>query len=166
MSHYLILCIDDERDVLDSVVHDLSSLDEHFVIEAAESVKEARELLEQCAKEGLELALILCDHIMPNELGVDFLVELYNNAATRDSRKILLTGEAGLDETVQAINNAKLDYFISKPWSKETLLTVVIEQLTTFVIQHDNNLLPWVSILDPERIMTAISDNRINYSDC
>lgn len=165
MTQYLILCIDDERDVLDSVINDLSSLEGHFVIEAAESVQEARELLIDSEKEGIQLALILCDHIMPNGLGVDFLIELHKNSSTSKAKKILLTGEAGLDETVQAINNASLDYFIPKPWLKETLLQVIIEQLTTFVIEHDDNLLAWVSILEPEQMMKAISKNRLNYSD-
>lgn len=165
MSQYLILCIDDERDILNSVINDLSSLEEYFVIEAAESVSEARDILAQSTKEGHQLALILCDHIMPNELGVDYLIELHSNAATNQTRKVLLTGQAGLEETVQAINNASLDYFISKPWDKDTLLNVVIDQLTTFVIQRNDNLFTWVSILDPERIMKAVSNNRLNYSD-
>lgn len=165
MSRYLILCVDDERDVLDSVVNDLSALESHFVIEAAESVAEAREILADAAADGLELALILCDHIMPEELGVDFLIALSNAPDTQKARKLLLTGQAGMEETVQAVNHASLDYFIAKPWSGDTLQHIVSDQLTTFVIDNDENLLPWVSVLDAERIMEAISNNRLSYSD-
>lgn len=165
MSKYLILCVDDERDVLDSVVNDISALESHFVIEAAESVAEAKEILAEASADELQLALILCDHIMPEDLGVDFLIELNSSAETQKARKLLLTGQAGLEETVQAVNHASLDYFIAKPWSGDTLQQVVIDQLTTFVIENDSNLLPWVSVLDAERIMEAISNNRLSYSD-
>ncbi|MEZ8142239.1 hypothetical protein A1OO_18255 [Enterovibrio norvegicus FF-33] len=165
MSQYLILCVDDERDVLDSVTNDLASLEEHFVIEAAESVAEAREILAEAAADELQLALILCDHIMPEDLGVDFLIELNRFDITAKARKLLLTGQAGLEETVQAVNHGSLDYFIAKPWQGETLRQVVIDQLTTFMIAHDGNLLPWVRVLDAERIMESISNNRLNYSD-
>lgn len=165
MSRYLILCVDDERDVLDSVINDLSALESHFVLEAAESVAEARDILADAAADSLELALILCDHIMPEELGVDFLVELNTTPGTHNARKLLLTGQAGMEETVQAVNHASLDYFIAKPWEGSTLQQIVSDQLTTFVIENDSNLLPWVSVLNAERIMEAISNNRLSYSD-
>ncbi|PKF49738.1 response regulator [Enterovibrio nigricans] len=166
MSKYLILCVDDERDVLDSVLNDLDELEEHFVIEAAESVAEARDILADAVSDDVKLALVLCDHIMPDDLGVDFLIELNRDELTSAAKKVLLTGQAGLEETVQAVNNNSLDYFISKPWSGENLKQVVRDQLTAYVIENDNNLLQWVSILDAERIMQAISDNRLSFSDC
>ncbi|KXF81718.1 response regulator [Enterovibrio coralii] len=165
MSKYLILCVDDERDVLDSVLNDLSDLEEHFIIEAAESVAEAKEILAEAAADEIKLALVLCDHIMPEDLGVDFLIELNRDDVTARAKKVLLTGQAGLEETVQAVNNNSLDYFISKPWSGENLKEIVREQLSTYVIDNDSNLLQWVSVLDAERIMQAISDNRLSFSD-
>ncbi len=165
MNKYLILCVDDERDVLDSVVNDLAELEEHFVIEAAESVAEAREILAEANADELQLALILCDHIMPEDLGVDFLIELSQSPATAAARKLLLTGQAGLEETIQAVNHSSLDYYIAKPWQGDALRNVVMDQLSTFVIQQDPNLMSWISVLDAERILKAISDNRLNYSD-
>ncbi|EHA1079840.1 response regulator [Photobacterium damselae] len=165
MNKYLILCVDDEREVLDSVCHDLSVLEEYFVIEAAESVAEARDVLADAITDEIPLALILCDHIMPNETGIDFLIELKQQQETALSRKVLLTGQAGLDETVQAVNNASLDYFIAKPWSGEALKQIVTDQLTTYIIENESDLMPWARILDTARIMQAISDNRLSLSD-
>ncbi|HIF9078143.1 TPA: response regulator [Photobacterium damselae] len=165
MNKYLILCVDDEREVLDSVYHDLSELEEYFVIEAAESVAEARDVLADAITDEIPLALILCDHIMPNETGIDFLIELKQQQETALSRKVLLTGQAGLDETVQAVNNASLDYFIAKPWSGEALKQIVTDQLTTYIIENESDLMPWARILDTARIMQAISDNRLSLSD-
>ncbi|MGF1725551.1 response regulator [Photobacterium nomapromontoriensis] len=165
MKKFLILCVDDEREVLDSVINDLSALDTHFVIEAAESVAEAKEVLADAITDHTPLALILCDHIMPGETGIDFLIELKHQEETTQARKILLTGQAGLEETVEAVNNASLDYYISKPWDGEQLKQVVIEQLTTFIINTEQELMPWIQILDAERLMQALSDRRLSLSD-
>ncbi|OLQ74895.1 hypothetical protein BIT28_13120 [Photobacterium proteolyticum] len=165
MNKYLILCVDDEREVLDSVLHDLGSLEEHFIIEAAESVDEAKEVLADAIADHIPLALILCDHIMPGETGIDFLIELKQQSETTRSRRVLLTGQAGLEETVQAVNHASLDYYISKPWDGDQLKDVVIDQLTTYIIDNEKELMPWARILDTGRIMMALSDKRISLSD-
>lgn len=165
MNKYLILCVDDERDVLDSVMNDLAPLESHFVIEAAESVAEAKDILADANEEGLELALILCDHIMPDDLGIDFLIVLQESNPTKHARKLLLTGQAGLEETIQAVNHESLDYFVTKPWKGSVLLNIVVDQLTTYMIKHDDNLMPWIQVLNAERILDAISENRLNYSD-
>lgn len=165
MNKYLILCVDDEREVLDSVLHDLSSLEEYFIIEAAESVDEAKEVLADTIADHIPLALILCDHIMPGETGIDFLIELKHQSETTRSRRVLLTGQAGLEETVQAVNNASLDYYISKPWDGNQLKDIVIDQLTTYIIDNEKELMPWARVLDTSRIMVALSDKRLSLSD-
>ncbi len=165
MNKYLILCVDDEREVLDSVFHDLAILEEHFMIEAAESVDEAKEVLADAITDHIPLALILCDHIMPGEKGIDFLIELKQQPETRKARKILLTGQAGLEETIQAVNNASLDFYISKPWNGDKLKEIVIDQLTTYIIENEKDLMPWIRVLNTERIMQALSDNRLSLSD-
>lgn len=38
MTKYLILCVDDEREVLDSVLQDLAPFEEHFIVEDRKSV--------------------------------------------------------------------------------------------------------------------------------
>jgi len=165
MDKYLILCVDDEREVLDSVLHDLSSLEEHFILEAAESVDEAKEVLADAIADHIPLALILCDHIMPGETGIDFLIELKHQSETTRARKVLLTGQAGLEETVQAVNNASLDYYISKPWDGNQLKDIAIDQLTTYIIDNEKELMPWARVLDTNRIMKALSDKRLLLSD-
>ncbi|WP_087017353.1 response regulator [Thaumasiovibrio subtropicus] len=165
MNKYLILCIDDEREVLDSVLNDLGEFESHFAIEACESVEEAREVLQEYQQEGTPLALALCDHIMPDVTGVEFLISLTDHDSTRPARKLLLTGQAGLEETVEAVNHASLDYFIAKPWKKEQLQSVITEQLTTYIIENEKELMPWIQVLDAERILKAMSDNRTSFGE-
>ncbi|MDF2152381.1 response regulator [Vibrio sp. CAU 1672] len=165
MSKYLILCVDDEREVLDSVLQDLAQFEEHFIVEGAESVTEAREVIEDFIAEGVKLALILCDHIMPEQTGISFLIELNQNSDTQSARKILLTGQAGLEDTVEAVNHASLDYYIAKPWRGDTLREVLRKQLTEFVIHNDDNLLSWVSVLDSEAILNAMAERRASFGE-
>ncbi|MGV2987139.1 response regulator [Vibrio sp. E150_011] len=165
MKEYLIVCVDDEREVLDSVLQDLSDFEEHFIIEGAESVSEAKEIIDEQRNEQVPLALILCDHIMPGETGVSFLIELSQDKPTRNSRKILLTGQAGHEDTIEAVNHSCLDFFISKPWRGDELREVIKQQLTTYMIKNEPELAPWARILDTERIFNALSDNRLNYGD-
>ncbi|MFA0439166.1 hypothetical protein BCU70_06620 [Vibrio sp. 10N.286.49.C2] len=165
MKEYLIVCVDDEREVLDSVLQDLSDFEEHFIIEGAESVSEAKEIIDEQRNEQVPLALILCDHIMPGETGVSFLIELSQDKPTRNSRKILLTGQAGHEDTIEAVNHSCLDFFISKPWRGDELREVIKQQLTTYMIENEPELAPWARILDTERIFNALSDNRLSYGD-
>ncbi len=78
---------------------------------------------------------------------------------------MLLTGQAGLEETVQAVNHASLDYYISKPWDGNQLKDIAIDQLTTYIIDNEKELMPWARVLDTSRIMTALSDKRLSLSD-
>ncbi|MCG3728170.1 response regulator [Vibrio cincinnatiensis] len=165
MHKLLILCVDDEREVLNSVMQDLRDFESHFIIEAAESVAEAKEVIADYQQEQIPLALILCDHIMPKETGIHFLIELNQDERTQKTRKVLLTGQAGLDDTIDAINHSSLDFFISKPWQADQLCQIVREQLTQYVIDHEQDLMPWIQILDAEPILNAIAANRISYGE-
>ncbi len=165
MNQYLILCVDDEREVLDSVMQDLDEFEEHFALEAAESVSEARDIIRDYSNEGTQLALILCDHIMPEQTGISFLIELNQEENTHATRKLLLTGQAGLEDTVEAVNHSSLDFYIAKPWRGEELREVVKAQLTQYVIDNDPELMLWASILDTEKIFNAIAKNRIDFGE-
>ncbi|WP_045378351.1 response regulator [Vibrio campbellii] len=165
MTKYLILCVDDEREVLDSVLQDLIPFEDNFVVEGAESVNEAKQVIEEMAEDGIQLALILCDHIMPEQTGISFLIELSQNGDTKSARKLLLTGQAGLEDTVEAVNHGSLDYYIAKPWKGEELREATTSQLTAFMIENDDNLLSWTSILDAEAILNAMADRRASFGE-
>ena len=165
MNKYLILCVDDEREVLESVVQDLDDFEEHFSLEAAESVQEAKQIIEEAEQDGTKLALILCDHIMPEQTGISFLIELSQSETTKATRKLLLTGQAGLEDTVEAINNSSLHFYIAKPWRGEELRKVITEQLTLFMIDNEPELMPWASVLNTEKIFEAMAKNRLNYGE-
>ena len=147
-----LLCVDDEAVVLDAVVRDLAPFEDAFRIETALSAAEAGEIVDGLAKRGNTLALVLCDHLMPGLSGTDFLIALDADPATRPARKILLTAQAGQDDTIRAVNQGGLDYFIAKPWQPDALCKIIRDQLTTFVIDRELNPLPYLAILDTARL--------------
>lgn len=160
MKQFLILCVDDEREVLDSVLADLEPLTELFDLDAAQSVAEAREVISEHLKEGSQLALILADHIMPEEQGIDFLIELNGQEQTQACKKILLTGQAALKDTIEAINNGGLNHYLPKPWTQEQLYNTTIEKLTDFILEHVANPLPYARLLDGGRIFAHAQQHR------
>lgn len=165
MNKYLILCVDDEREVLDSVIQDLDCFEEHFLVEAAESVSEAKEIIAEAQFDSIPLALILCDHIMPDQTGISFLIELNEDGKTQQARKLLLTGQAGLEDTVEAVNHSSLDFYIAKPWHGDELRAVIKAQLTQYMIDNEPELMHWASVLDTEKIFNAIAKNRMSFGE-
>ncbi len=157
MKKIAILCVEDEPEVREAVIRDLQPFAAAFRIEAAEDVADAREVLQELAEEGVALGLALCDHMMPGESGVEFLVSLQAEAAYQGARKVLITGQAGLEDTVRAVNEAQLHHYIAKPWQPDALAAVVKEQLTEYVIGHADDLKPYVAVLDGARLMTEIA---------
>jgi two-component system chemotaxis response regulator CheY len=151
-----ILVVEDEPEVADAIASALAPLENHFPVEVAHSAEEAASLVEQALADGRTLGLVLCDHVLPGRQGVDFLVDLQKNSATASAKKVLLTGQAGLQPTIQAINEAGLDHYIAKPWQDGQLVETSRRLLTDFVIESGEDLLPFLSSLDPLRLTEEI----------
>lgn len=153
----MILCVEDEAEVREAVRRDLREFESHFRIEEAGDIPEAREVVQDALDRGEPLALVLCDHMLPGESGVDFLVELNRREETRSASKVLITGQAGQPDTIRAVNEAGLDHYFAKPWTREDLVPVVRTLLTDFVLSRDEDLRPYVATLDGPRILEAMS---------
>jgi CheY-like chemotaxis protein len=160
MNQILILCVEDEPEVRDAVVRDLEPFAEQFRIECADDVDDARAVMEESRQTGDDVGLILCDHLLPGTRGVDFLVALSKERPDDPVRKVLLTGQAGHEDTIRAINQAQLHYYISKPWTPEELHSVVRSQLTEYVLAGSRDLLPYVATLDGPRLLDAVGQRR------
>ncbi|MCB2223369.1 MAG: response regulator [Actinobacteria bacterium] len=158
MTEIAILVVEDEPEVRDAIERDLAPFQGYFRIEAADDVADARDVVRELATEGIVVGLVLCDHLLPGTLGTDFLVELHGDAATRGARKVLLTGQAGLEDTIRAVNEAGLDHYVPKPWTAAGLQGTVREQLTEFVLEGDVDVLPYVPVLDGPRLVAAAAD--------
>lgn len=159
-SEIYILVIEDEPEVLDSIVRDITEFEEHFNVEMADTAEEAEELIEDITSEDGKIGLVLCDHVLPGKNGVELLVEMQKEEKTKSTRKVLITGQAGLDETVKAVNEADLKHYIAKPWQKEELVQITRDLLTDYVIEHVKDPLPYMKVLDSERIAESLRTGR------
>ncbi len=153
-----ILIVEDELEVMDALVSDLQKFETIFPIETSNTAEEAMEVIHQIIEDGDQIGLILCDHVLPGKNGVDLLVELQQEEDTEWSRKVLVTGQAGLEDTVVAINKADLNHYIAKPWTREQLHAVVVDQLTDYVIHQELNPLRFMTVLDAARLSEEIRD--------
>lgn len=161
MNRLVILCIEDEDEVRDAVVRDLEVFEPTFLVEMAEDADDARQVISEVAATGNAIALVIADHRLPGMQGTDFLIELHQATATAPARKVLLTGQAGHEDTIKAINQASLDHYISKPWTEDDLHTVVREQLTEYVLHNVEDVLPFVATLDGPRLLQRVAGDSI-----
>lgn len=153
----VILCVEDESEVRDAIVRDLGPFSSAFQIEAAADIEEAEALVNELAQDRIPLALILCDHRLPGKNGVDFLVELESKSPDSTVRKVLVTGQAGHQDTIRAINSGGLNHYIAKPWQPEDLHKVVRDELTQFVLSAGLPPLNYTAILDASLLLERIA---------
>jgi response regulator RpfG family c-di-GMP phosphodiesterase len=157
--------LEDEPAVLSAVVRDLAPFEDAFQIVPVESVAEARKVLATLTEKKIPLALALCDHLLPGVSGTEFLVELNHAEKTRATRKVLITAQAGLSDTVKAINEGNLNHYIGKPWQPEDLRAVVCDQLTSYLLATKTNPLPYLSVLDAPRLLEAMQGNNLTTDE-
>lgn len=131
MNKKIILCVDDEKIVLESLRSELEGrLEDQYVLEFAESGAEALEVIAELIAEEDVLALIITDYLMPGLKGDEILTKICEEYP--DSKQIMLTGQANLEGITNAINNAKLYRYISKPWEKSDLLLTIKEAIKSY----------------------------------
>lgn len=88
MDHQIyILVVEDELEVMDALVNDLQQFEEFFPVESANSAEEARTVVNEIYAAGNEVGLILCDHVMPGQNGVDFLIDLEKSLEKHSAKK-------------------------------------------------------------------------------
>jgi thioredoxin reductase (NADPH) len=137
MTKPVILAVDDDPHVLAAFRSDLRSrYREHYRILGVSSGEEALSTVRELKSRGDDLAMIISDQRMPSMPGVEFLArsrEFYPLA-----RRLLLTAYSDVDAAVSGINQAHLDFYLSKPWDppEDRLFPAVDELLDAWQIEH------------------------------
>jgi diguanylate cyclase (GGDEF)-like protein len=135
-----ILCVDDEEGILIALRQQLGArFGDEVEIEVAQSAGDALEFMRELEKDGEDLAVIIADQIMPGMKGVELLEEVHRRSPA--TTKILLTGQAGLDAVVAAINRAALNHYIPKPWEEPDLRLAVENLLRQYRLDRQNQQL-------------------------
>ncbi len=151
-----IICVDDQPEVLDSVMRDLRPLTPHVRLEDATSVQECRDLIEQIDADGNHVALIISDQVMPEATGVELLRAVAADRRFAKTRKVLLTGQASHADTIEAINDGHIDNYVEKPWQPEKLLSVVKRLLTLYVLDAGLETAPLMPVLDQPTLISKL----------
>ena len=130
MDQSIIFVIDDDVQVLRAITRDLKNKYRHdYRVLSTSSAKEALDSLLELKNKGESVAMFISDQRMPEMEGVDFLsqaMEFYD-----DAKKVLLTAYSDTDAAIKAINNVRLDYYLTKPWDppEERLYPVINDLL-------------------------------------
>src|SRR5216683_2261743 len=115
MAKPVLLTVDDDPDVLQAIERDLRSrYSERYRILRAASANEALDTLRRLKSRNDAVALLLADQRMPELDGVGFLSQATDIFPS--AKRALLTAYADTNAAIEAINSARVHYFLLKPW--------------------------------------------------
>jgi thioredoxin reductase (NADPH) len=131
MKKPVLLCVDDDPQVLSAIERDLrQEFRRDYRVLRADSGTEALSIVQELHDRDEPLALVLADQRMPDLEGVEVLTrtrELFPEA-----KRVLLTAYADTEAAIRAINSARLDHYLMKPWDPpEQLLYPTLRDLLT-----------------------------------
>jgi CheY-like chemotaxis protein len=127
-----ILCVDDEKIILESLKRQLKQeFGNIYHYEFAENAEEALELIDELdATADEELIVIVSDWLMPGKKGDEFLIDVHHRYPK--IVKVMLTGQADDDAVERARKQAHLHCCLRKPWTHEELVSVIKSGLEQF----------------------------------
>ncbi len=111
-----ILIVDDEEAILETMSYTFMDLYEVFT---STDAHKALEILDEKAP----IACVITDQRMPGMTGVEFLAEASKRHP--ETVRIMLTGFADADATIQAINDGHIYAYVNKPWEPDELKQTV-----------------------------------------
>ncbi len=131
MTKGYMICVDDDSSVLETLQEQLRERfqNTHY-IEIADSAEVALSLIDDVQESGEVIEVIISDQVMPGMKGDKFLEEIHKKLP--DTIKILLTGQAGLDSAIRAINYGGLNRYVEKPWNIDLLSRDIQDLINKF----------------------------------
>ena len=134
----IILCVDDEAVIRDSVKAELKAgLGPGYDFETADSGDDALELLEELDADGIPLVVIVSDWLMPGMKGDELLIKVHRRYP--EAVTLMLTGQADQDAIRRAEEQAGLFACLRKPMAGAELIDVVAAALATVEHHRDDD---------------------------
>lgn len=129
MAKSVILCVDDEKVVLDSLKTQLrEAFGNAYQYEMAEDAEDALDLIDELSQDEIPLLIIVSDWLMPGMKGDEFLIRVHQHFPR--IIKVLLTGQADESAIARAKEEANLFRCLLKPWSERELIETVQSALS------------------------------------
>lgn len=145
-----ILIVDDEKRSLEAMVR---ILDDEFDVHTATSAEAALAILE---REWVQV--IVCDQRMPDVSGVELLSQVREQWP--EIVRMIISGYTDSDDIINAINEAGIYQFISKPWHPDELRLKLRNAVELFELQRQNERLSLELKLKPSTLSVAIQNKR------
>ena len=120
-----VLIVDDDAFML-KVLYRV--LQKDYTLYQAGSAEEAIEVLR-----GRHVKAILCDHVLPGQTGLDFLITLRQR--NTQIKSVLFSAALDTDLFIKAINHGEIFRFIKKPASPTDILGTVREAIRQYDIE-------------------------------
>lgn len=133
MKKHHILIVDDEKENLHALARTLHKLGE---IHTASCASKALALLK---KHSEDISIIISDQRMPEISGVEFLKKAYKKYP--HIVRIILTGYTDIEDLIEAINDAHIYRYITKPWNNDELKIIVKQAMEQFELRFENKTL-------------------------
>jgi CheY-like chemotaxis protein len=119
-----ILCVDDEKLVLDSLRIQLSR---HFSsrhqLEFAQDAKEGLDVIGDLADDGIKTVLVISDWMMPGMKGDEFLETVKKHYPEMNT--MILTGQANEEKLEELKTSGVTNMVLHKPWREEELVKTI-----------------------------------------
>lgn len=136
----IIVCVDDEQIILNALQKQIiRRFGDDFIYEFCESAEEALEVIDEVVTRKSELIMVISDQIMPGLKGDELLIKIHKKYP--NAINILLTGQAGIESSINAINNANLFRYLTKPWDETDLLNSIEKGLLQYQLKKEKESL-------------------------
>ena len=123
MNKPVILCVDDEPDILNTLKMQLKNeFKNDYFYELAESGDEALDLLKDFQKE-VQVIVVISDWLMPGIKGDELLIKVHQKYPK--IIKVMLTGQADAAALQRAVQEADLYCCLYKPWQSKELIETI-----------------------------------------
>ena len=87
---------------------------------------------------------------------MEFLTEINTDGRFSLTKKMLLTGQATHKDTIIAINEARIEKYIEKPWKSEEIIEAVKELLTHYIIESGLEHEPFLPVLHQPTLLNHL----------
>jgi len=150
-----VLVVDDEVRSTETINR---ILDDDYHVICAYSADEAEVILKEKS-----VQVILCDQRMPGRSGVDFLASV--RELWPDILRIIISGYTDSENIINAINQAGIFHYITKPWHPEQLLMVVKNAASMYQLQQQNRYLANELKFSEGSLQNQLTDQRQKLQD-
>lgn len=130
MDQPLVLVVDDEQDVRESLVDYLRRALEGVAVIGASGAMEAKQMLQLS-----HIDLVLTDHYMPDGKGTDLLAFAQEN--NPNCTRMLMTAFPESDVLIAACNAAHVDHIFTKPMEPVDVANTIMRSLEDTQVLRD-----------------------------